>query len=106
MCVCTQDQAFLPTSDATLPSIFTDASVVRAQDPAHSLNFNQSGPTFAAVTSTTWLTSDGHAMFAISTTGGTVLLVRLPPLGMQGELDTLMVIHYEWVRHEAIGYAE
>ena len=96
-----QDGAFLPDTEVSLPSIFTDASVVRAQDPAHSHHINQSGQTFTAVATATWLCSDGHAMYTVATTSGSVLLMKLLPLGIQGQCWTIHLV-LSWLNIQAL----
>ena len=71
-----------------MASIFSDASVAPAQDPlnCHTLTHAASAVPAPNVTAgAAWLSSDGEALFAMATDAGTVLLVKLPRVGIAGE---------------------
>ena len=71
---------------SSLPSIFTDVSVFKVTAPGNSHNFNIIGisTTHQILAASSCLTKDGEAIFALSTSHGSVLLVKLPPHGIQG----------------------
>ena len=74
-------------ADKNVPSIFTEASVVLVKDPANCHYFNASGVTTAhqVAMASSWLNTDGEAIFALSSSNsGTILLIKLPSFGIQG----------------------
>ena len=72
-----------------MASIFTEASAAKVQESnnSHSINSPAAGAqvtTQMATTAAGWLTNDGEALFAMATASGSILLVKLPPVGLAG----------------------
>ncbi|KAJ8402930.1 hypothetical protein AAFF_G00362440 [Aldrovandia affinis] len=68
-----------------MQSIFTDIGKLNLQDPAHShvlpaLPGQLTSPSASAA----WLSSEGDAHFALASTTGGILVVKLPPYDVQG----------------------
>ena len=91
-----------------MASIFSDASVAPAQDPlnCHTLTHAASAVPAPNVTAgAAWLSSDGEALFAMATDAGTVLLVKLPRVGIAGEFLCLGKLMYVLHRTTQNAYA-
>ncbi|KAK3778515.1 hypothetical protein RRG08_024923 [Elysia crispata] len=79
-----RQQTFVLTEQVT-SSIFYDASLPDDQKnqfllaPGGSLNAQ-------LVRAASFVTEDGHALFAMATTTGTILLITMPPLGVNGTI--------------------
>ncbi|XP_053538114.1 nuclear pore complex protein Nup160 [Ictalurus punctatus] len=75
-----------PVAELQMQSVFTDVGKVCVQDAVHSftLSFTQS-----PVTSSTWLSTHGHALFALATPTGGITIVTLPPCDQQGSLSVM-----------------
>ncbi|XP_038053213.1 nuclear pore complex protein Nup160-like isoform X2 [Patiria miniata] len=97
----------LPRNDvyshhASLPSIFADVSIASIRDTTNFHVIGQGGSaTYEFQTSSSWLTSEGEAMFALATNAGSVVVVKLPPIGIQGivtqhELKQATVMQRLW----------
>ena len=73
-----------------MPSVFTEASVSGTQDPANVYHFNELGVTHSVHTGAGWLGGDGHGVFALATTGTNkaIILIKLPPFGSRGAVET------------------
>ncbi|XP_071795537.1 nuclear pore complex protein Nup160-like [Asterias amurensis] len=88
--------------NVTLPSIFADISVANFRDATNFHVMGQGGSTsYEFQTVSSWLTGDGEAVFALATTAGSVILVKLPPIGVQGiitqhELKQATVMQRLW----------
>ncbi len=80
--LCLQDQAYLHGTEHSVPSIFADVSVSSSQD-SHCLQLTAT-PGYAIHSSAAWLTNEDEALFALATNVGTILLVKMPPYGIQG----------------------
>lgn len=72
-----------------MQSVFTDFGKVCVQDAVHSftLSFAQ-----IPVTSSTWLSTHGHAHFALATPAGGISVVTLPPPDQEGKHDGLLIL--------------
>lgn len=70
-------------SDQNASSIFYDASL--PDDPKNQFLLTPSGSINSQLLGgSSCLCSDGHAMFALATNTGGVLLVKMPPIGVMG----------------------
>ncbi|XP_071489646.1 nuclear pore complex protein Nup160-like [Diadema antillarum] len=68
-----------------LPSLFAEASVTDFRDPSNIHEIAQSGSQpheFQACGS--WLTAEGEAWFALAARSGSLVLVKMAPLGLRG----------------------
>ena len=67
-------------------SIFYDASLATATD-ARNLHMLNPGGSIAAhlLSATSCVTGDGEAMFALGTNAGSILLLKMPPVGITGK---------------------
>lgn len=83
------DYVHVQSVDQTLPSVFVDASVTTARDPA---NFYVLIPSSVGTslphTAASWLTSDNEAIFAIASSPGRILMVCLPRPDSRGIVST------------------
>ena len=68
------------SGEGSQQSIFNDFSSHQLRDPSNFGTFSQSCVTFAS-----WLCQDGHCLFALATTSGIILLIKLPPPGSGGK---------------------
>ena len=67
-------------------SILSDAALASARDHTSSyLLMSTAGTVYRVHTAAAWLTNDGEGLFALATNTGSVLLIKLPPYGIQGE---------------------
>ncbi|XP_022094945.1 nuclear pore complex protein Nup160-like isoform X2 [Acanthaster planci] len=88
--------------NSSLPSIFADVSIASIRDAANFHVIGQGGSAaYEFQTSSSWLTNDGEVMFALATNTGSVVLVKLPPIGIQGivtqhELKQATVMQRLW----------
>lgn len=73
-------------AELQMQSVFTDAGKVCVQDAVHSftLSFAQN-----PVTSSAWISTHGHAHFALATPTGGITIVTLPPHDQHGNRSTL-----------------
>ncbi len=61
---------------------------MRVQDPSTMHCFNPSGQTANQISAAaSWLTNEGEALFAIATTAGSVVVVKMPPYGIQSKRE-------------------
>ncbi|XP_070567013.1 nuclear pore complex protein Nup160-like [Ptychodera flava] len=73
------------TTPVTMPSIFADISVAMIQDHSNRQFLSQGGgQVHEPYTSASWVTNEGEAVFALATNVGSILVVKLPPQGIQG----------------------
>ncbi|XP_013393121.1 nuclear pore complex protein Nup160-like isoform X1 [Lingula anatina] len=74
-----------PSSLQHQMSIFTDASVVNLCEPSdcHSIS-PVSNVAYSLHAAGAWLTTEGEALFALATSTGSILFIKLPPKGIQG----------------------
>ncbi|XP_058968801.2 nuclear pore complex protein Nup160 [Pocillopora verrucosa] len=70
------------SSEGSQQSIFNDFSSHQLRSPSNFGTFSQSCVTFAS-----WLCQDGHCLFALATTSGIILLIKLPPPGSGGQVE-------------------
>ncbi|WAR01461.1 NU160-like protein [Mya arenaria] len=71
--------------DQPIPSIFHDASITKCMDSKNSHMLNPAGTLSSVFTCAgSFCTQEGEALFALGNTAGNILLVKMPPLGMQG----------------------
>ncbi|CAH3152521.1 unnamed protein product [Pocillopora meandrina] len=70
------------SSEGGQQSIFNDFSSHQLRSPSNFGTFSQSCVTFAS-----WLCQDGHCLFALATTSGIILLIKLPPPGSGGQVE-------------------
>ena len=66
--------------------MFADLSLAELRNEANFHLLNQSPSNYPHL-GATWLTNEGEALFAMATIGGSILLVKLPQYGIQGEWD-------------------
>jgi hypothetical protein len=72
-------------SDQGAMSIFYDASLAGATDAKNVHMLNPGGAITAQLhTAATHLTNDSEALFALASNIGSIVLVRMPALGIQG----------------------
>ncbi|XP_033095600.1 nuclear pore complex protein Nup160-like [Anneissia japonica] len=73
------------SADCTVSSIFADISVASLQEPANMYTLDQSTTHHHEIhSSSSCLTNDGEALFAMATSKGSITLVRLPAIGLGG----------------------
>ncbi|XP_060553700.1 nuclear pore complex protein Nup160-like [Ruditapes philippinarum] len=78
------DLQYIP-SDHPLPSIFYDASIAKCMDTRNSHMLNPGGTITSHFTAAaSYYTQDGEALFALANSIGNILLVKMPPLDIQG----------------------
>ena len=78
------------TQQKNAPSILSDASLASARDHTNTyLLTSPPGSVHHITTAAACLTSDGEGLFALPTNTGSILLVKLPPYGIQGTLSVL-----------------
>ncbi|XP_055957883.1 nuclear pore complex protein Nup160 [Patella vulgata] len=78
-----QDSCFL--TNAPSPSIFYDVSFVNTTDSRNMFLLNPSSTiTTHLTTAATYVDSNGEALFCLSAETGGTILVKMPPLGVQG----------------------
>ncbi|XP_041365360.1 nuclear pore complex protein Nup160-like [Gigantopelta aegis] len=83
--ICRHESAFSITSDSAALSVFHNASLSDKMYPQDKHMLNPSGNTsYSVLTAATYVTGDGDALFALGTSTGGVVLVRMPPAGLQG----------------------
>ena len=76
---------------AQLASIFADWCVAHVNEATNCYTIqNPAAATYKIHTSGAWMTSDGHALFALGTNAGSIVFVKMPPFGIQG---ILLIIH-------------
>lgn len=75
------------SSEGSQQSIFNDFSSHQLRSPSNFGTFSQSCVTFAS-----WLCQDGHCLFALATTSGIILLIKLPPPGSGGKMSSVLDI--------------
>lgn len=81
---CFQDLGYVPT-DHPVPSLFYDASIASSLDPRNTHMINPGGSiTSHYHTAASYHTQEGEALFALASSSGSILLVKMPPLGIQG----------------------
>ncbi|XP_062856315.1 nuclear pore complex protein Nup160 isoform X2 [Trichomycterus rosablanca] len=73
-------------AELQMQSVFTDVGKISVQDAVQS--FTLSFP-HSPVTSTAWLSTHGHAHFALATPTGGITMVTLPPHDQQGSVSVL-----------------
>ena len=79
-----QELGFLPV-DQPLPSIFHDASITKCIDAKNSHMLNPAGTMSSMIIyAATHYTQDGEGLFALANNAGNIVMVKMPPLGMQG----------------------
>ncbi|XP_071956032.1 nuclear pore complex protein Nup160-like [Antedon mediterranea] len=72
-------------SDCTISSIFADISIASIQDPANLYTLDQTGSHHHEIhTSSSCLTNEGEALFAMTTRKGSIILVKLTAIGLGG----------------------
>ena len=77
-------------SDHPVASVFYDASIAGSLDQRNTHMINPGGSiTSHYHSAATYYTQEGEAMFALASSSGNILLVKMPPLGMQGKILTL-----------------
>ncbi|KAL4225759.1 hypothetical protein ACF0H5_016448 [Mactra antiquata] len=78
------DFGYIP-SDQPLPSIFHDASIAKCMDARNFHMLNPGGTITSHFTAAaSFYTQEGEGLFALANSSGNILLVKMPPLGMQG----------------------
>ena len=81
-----QDLGYMPT-DHPVASVFYDASIAGSLDQRNTHMINPGGSiTSHYHSAATYYTMDGEALFALASSSGNILLVKMPPLGMQGKI--------------------
>nr|XP_054757535.1 nuclear pore complex protein Nup160-like [Lytechinus pictus] len=81
----TRQDANAQLSGSDLASIFADASVTNFRDASNMHEIVQSGSqTYEFQACGSWLTADGEAWFALSVRTGSLVLVKMAPLGLRG----------------------
>ncbi|XP_052227575.1 nuclear pore complex protein Nup160-like isoform X1 [Dreissena polymorpha] len=71
--------------DQPVPSVFLDASITKCMDVRNTHMLNPAGTISCVFTcASSFYTQEGEALFALGNNSGNILLVKLPPLGMQG----------------------
>ena len=77
-------------SDHPVASVFYDASIAGSLDQRNTHMINPGGSiTSHYHSAATYYTQEGEAMFALASSSGNILLVKMPPLGMQGKILSL-----------------
>lgn len=80
-----QDGGFV-LSDHISTSIFYDASLSTATDSKNMHMLNPGGSiTTHLLSATSFVNNDGEAVFALATSAGSIILLKLPPFGVTGE---------------------
>ncbi|XP_053384862.1 nuclear pore complex protein Nup160-like isoform X2 [Mercenaria mercenaria] len=78
------DLGYVPT-DHPLPSIFYDASIAKCMDARNSHMLNAGGTITSHFTAAaSFYTQEGEALFALANSSGNIILVKMPPLDIQG----------------------
>lgn len=78
-------------------SIFYDASLATATDTKNLHMLNPGGSITAHLLSaTSCVTGEGEAMFALGTNAGSILLLKMPPVGITGEESGGQIVHQLW----------
>ena len=83
-------------SQKNAASILSDASLASARDHTNTyLLTATAGMVYRVHTAAAWLTNEGEGLFALATSTGSILLVKLPPYGIQGECSCKAVKQLE-----------
>ncbi|KAK1159711.1 nuclear pore complex protein Nup160-like [Acipenser oxyrinchus oxyrinchus] len=77
-------------TETQMQSVFTDIGKVDFRDPQNSYVIPSIPGQFPNSTaSTAWLSSEGEALFALPSTSGGILIIKLPPHDVQGSVSIL-----------------
>ncbi|CAH2326036.1 Hypothetical predicted protein [Pelobates cultripes] len=72
-------------ADSQMPSVFTDIMRANVRDSSNSYVIPAvPGRAQNSTASTAWVSSDGEALFAVPSTAGGILIIKLPPYGSDG----------------------
>ena len=86
--------------DSNVPSIFADVSLAQFRESTNFHVISQSGTqSYEFHASASWLTNEGEALFAMATNVGSVVLIKLAPMGIQG---TVLSINFSFTAIFAI----
>ncbi|MGH0170041.1 UNVERIFIED_CONTAM: hypothetical protein FKN15_058434 [Acipenser sinensis] len=82
-------------TETQMQSVFTDIGKVDFRDPQNSYVIPSIPGQFPNSTaSTAWLSSEGEALFALPSTSGGILIIKLPPHDVQAELCNAEISHW------------
>ncbi|XP_072022544.1 nuclear pore complex protein Nup160-like [Amphiura filiformis] len=71
--------------ESSVPSVFADVSLAQFRESTNCYVISHSASqSYEFHTSASWLTNEGEALFAMATNVGSVVLIKLAPMGIQG----------------------